>query len=314
MTRPEEENFTCKGDKKIPLIVVIAVIILMTPFLVKLVADKYAVSKIDEILETVKGDCYGIYDSAGYDLWTKSLEVKKFSLICAAEEVARFDLIRISNINASVSSDIPTKMLAEFDNAVVNADAKIFGRFGEIASKIGMTAVHYRGRIFYSLESGENLLSFTLNAENVGITVGEISVENLQNTAPVTGNITETAKRLFYTPNIVLNVTFKDTGFTDMAIERYAQTIGEENSSKALGRALHGIENRIRNQRNNNMETAHKLEEIYKFIQNPLEISITVTKEDNLSMSDIMKSINYSGWKGFANSFENFKPTITAKP
>lgn len=312
MSRTEEENSACKGDKKIPIIVLLAVLVLITPFLAKLIADKYAVSKIDTILEAAKGECYGIYESAGYDLWTKSLKVKNFSLICADEEAAKFDLISFSNIKASSAYDIPSGMLIKFDNAVVNADAKIFGRFGEIASKIGMTAVHYRGIISYSISGGKNTFTFTLNAENIGTAIGEIAVD-IRKSLPAGKSLGEIFTHFFNAPNISLNTTFKDTGFTNMAIERYAQTIGEENSTKALGRALHGIENRIRNQKNNKPEMAYKLEEIYKFIQNPGELSISVKSEDNLSLKEIMKSLDYSGWKGFANSFENFKPNITAK-
>lgn len=313
MARSEEENAACKGDKKIPLIVVLAVIVLITPFLAKLIADKYAVSKIDTILEAAKDECYGIYDSAGYDLWTKSLKVKNFSLICADEEAARFDLISFSDIKTLSAYDIPSRMLIRFDNAVVNADAKIFGRFGEIASKIGMTAVHYRGIVSYSLADGKNTISFTLNADNIGTAIGEISIGDPRKETPAGKSLAEIFEQLFYSSNISLITTFKDTGFTNMAIERYAQTIGEENSAKALGRALQGIENRIRNQKNNKPETAYKLEEIYKFIQNPGELSITVKSEDNMSLNEIVKSLNYSDWKGFANSVENFKPTITSK-
>lgn len=302
MTQECKTDSKLKTNRKKLFAVIITVIILIAPFFAAYVANRYVISKVNDALAAITNDCHYIYTSAKYNLWTNGLSVENFSIICLDEEVAKFDLINFKDVK--FSDNIPQRMLAEFDHGVMNADVKIFGPFGEIASKMGFAAITNRGRISYSSSENATRLSFTVNAENIGVLVGDIETDyselkNLDNLSVVN--------------KIKANITFKDNGFVDAAMGRYAETLGIESSEEARARALNGLEKRIYKTKQNQSTGASQLEEVYRFMQNPNEINITVTAEDNLSLMDVYNSLDYTSWRNFANSAEFFKPKITAQ-
>lgn len=303
MTQENKTNSKIKAGRKKIIVVVVAVIILIAPFLAAYVANKYVIFKVDNTLAAISNDCRYIYSSAKYNLWTNGLAVENFSIICLDEEVAKFDLINFKDVK--FSDNIPLSMLAEFDHAVIHADGKIFGSFGEAASKMGFATINNRGRLFYSISGNSGLLSFTINAENLGVLAGGIEAINLK--TKIIGHLPDGNDK------ITANITFKDNGLVEAAMGRYAETLNIESSEDARARALNGLEKRIYKAKQNNSAGVSQLEEIYKFMQNPNEIRVTIAAEDNLTLMEAYESLNFAGWRNFANSAEFFKPKITIK-
>lgn len=308
-SREIKEKTKEKRDKKIIVIIACAVALIIAPFFAAFIADKYAVARVDKALSALKDDCFTIYDSAGYNMWTGRFHLVNFSVICLGEEAAKFDSIDFTGVK--FDNDIPVVMTAEFDNAVFNADAKIFGRWGEIASKIGVTAVNNRGEAFYDISGDNASLIFTINGENVGVMAGTINVP--QGGAAGETDFIKIAEKILVSKGAQIDVTFSDNGFLDMVMARYAAAIGTDSSVKAFDRALNGIEKRINAMVKKAPGSEEKLAQIYRFIQDPSEINLRTSQEDGLSITDIYESLDYSGWKSFANSFNDFKPKITVK-
>lgn len=281
-------------------------LIIVIPMGVKFAVGKYTDKKLTALLDSIKEPCYVIYEKSEYDLFANHLTVSNVSVICMEEEAAKFAVIDFDSIKSG--NPFPANISADFKDGVINVDAKIFGHYGKLAAKLGYGPIPVYGNIHLTYNA--QLKTFTVDraevtAAGIGSVEAQLTVEDV-NAATLYG----AAQQILLNNYSKLWVSFKDKGFMERTIARYAGTINsDENSAKS--RALHGIERRISGMFKDNQKAREQLVQIYRFI----EVPSTLTAQSDgtpASIMSVIKALNYAGWRSFVHSIGNTPLTLQA--
>ena len=279
-------------------------LIVTLPMGAKFAIEKYADKKLTSFLSLINDPCYVIYEKSEYDIISRHLRVSNVSVICQDEEAARFAFVDFDNIR--LGSPIPESLSAKITKGVVNIDAKIFGQYGKLAGKLGYGPVEFSGDVTLSYDETSKVFKMeklSAKANGIGSLQCEFEVGNIDS-----DSLLGAVKQILNNDYTSLWVSFKDDGFMNKTIARYAGTINsDENSAKS--RALHGIERRISGKFKDNAFAKEQLVQIYRFIENPT--IITAKSEDKTaSLMAVVKSLSYSGWRSFVHSIEFLPLTL----
>ncbi len=294
--KPKKAKF-----RALAVFLAILAVIILFPFGAKFVANKYTDKKFTELLDSFKGPCYAIYEKSEYDIMTRRLKVTGMSVICGEEEAARFGLVDFGRIVSG--SPLPANLSAEFSDGTINADAKIFGRYGLLAEKLGYGPIPVSGSVIFTLgpvSKTFKMEKFSLKAETVGLIEAEFRVDGVNAASPAGA-----LKQIISNDYSDMWISFTNGGFAEKVMARYAAAVNSgEDTAKA--RALHGIERRISGKYKNDARTRDQLVQIYRFIESPSRVVIKSDGGEKASILSTLESADYGGWRSLLRSVEKF--------
>lgn len=294
--KPKKNKF-----KAVAVFIAVLLLIVAFPFGAKFAANKYTDNKFSELISSLRGYCYAIYEKSDYDIMTRHLKVFNLSVICGEEEAARFSLIDFNRIVSG--SPLPANLAAEFSGGVINADAKIFGNFNALAEKLGYSSVPVSGTMVFTLGAVSKtfkLEKLSVKAETLGNIAAEFRVDGVNAASPM-----DALNQIISNNYSDMWVSFTDAGLAERVITSYAEAINSDKNA-AKTKALQGIEKRISGKYKDNALMRDQLIQIYRFLESPSVIVIKSDSADKASLLSTVKTVDYSGWRRLLSSLENF--------
>lgn len=306
---PTKASSADKKQKRARVIIsvvflIILALIIIIPAGIKFSVGKYADKKLSSLLNNFKDPCYVIYENSDYDIFSNNFTVSNLSVLCMEEEAARFGEISFNNIKHG--KPLPANITAEIKNGIINVDAKVFGKYGKLASKLGYGPIPVSGSVMFTMGQASKIFrieQLDFVSPGLGRLQGEFQIDNV-NAYSFTGAL----QQILANDYTNLWISFTDDGFVEKTISRYAATI-ESDEKTAKSRALHGIERRISNKYKDDPHSREQLVQIYRFIENP---SVLTAKFDggDTSILSTVESLNYNGWRSFVHSISGFTLTL----
>lgn len=295
------------SSKKIIIFVVsiLVLLIIIAPVVSYFIANNNAKSKVAEFTKSMQGACSIQYGDVSYNIINRHLKISDINVSCDNEKAL---FIKEAEFNHIVSGiPVPLNVQADLKGGIIYTEAKVFKEYGEYASKLGYNNINFQGRITYTLgrvSKDFKIVTFNINADNIGLIQGQMKVPNAYDTdvKVIYNNILNSRPASF-------TFDFSDKGLKNTVISKFMQiaeldnnTIDEKIKNAVYKRAL-----------DTDNKTKANYTQLEKFLLTGNTISISLSENNNKSLSETINSFDITGYRKLLNSFKNAQVELVAK-
>lgn len=293
--------------KKIITLVVsfLVFLIIIAPTGAYFIANNNAKSKVAEFTKSIQGACSVQYGDVSYNIINRHLTISDIHVTCNNEKAL---FIKEAEFNHIVSgTPVPLNVQADLKGGIIYPEAKVFKEYGEYISKLGYNNINFQGRITYTLgkvSKDFKIVTFNINADNIGFIQGQMKVPDAYDTdvKVIYNNILNSKPASF-------TFDFSDKGLKNNVISKFIQiakldnnTINEKIKSAVYKRAV-DTDNR----------TKANYTQLEKFLLTGNAVSISLSENDNKSLSETINSFDITGYRKLLNSFKRAEVDLIAK-
>lgn len=294
------------SKKKTILFIVIFLILLLIvlPIVAYFIANTNAKSNVAEFANNFKSICDIKYGNVSYNILNRHLIVEDISIACNNEKIADFKKAEFNHIVRS--NPIPASLQVDITGGTLYNKASIFKDYGKAAADMGYDKLDFQGRVSYTLgKASKEFKIVTLNilTKDFGLIQGDVKVTNAydKDMKNLIKNIQNNPASFF--------ITFSDKGLKNKVINK-AALVFELNNDEFKTRASNAIYKRSLNADNFTKANYTQLE---KFLLNSESVSVKLNADDNMSISNTLNILDFTGYRKLLNSFKDLKVEVIAK-
>ncbi len=295
------------SKKKVIMFVMsfLVLLLVIAPTVTYFVMNKHASSQVEEFTENFKDICSIQYGKISYNILNRHLKVNDINIVCNNEQTATIDEVVFNHIVSG--TPVPLNVQANIKHALIHTNSKIFQPYGEYIAYFGYDKINFQGTITYTLgkvSKDFKIVGFDIIAHNIGNFTGQLKVPDVyaENIKVIYDNILNNKQASFY-------VDFNDKGFKYSLITKYTNMAGIENN-KVIEKIQNAIYKRAVNSDNRAKENYTQLE---KFLVSSNSISMTLSENDNKSITDTIHSFDMTGYRKMLGSIKNAEVDLIVK-
>lgn len=295
------------GSKKKVIIfaaVFLVLLLIIAPVAAYFIANSQAKSNVAQFTKDFKEICDIKYGSVSYNILNRHLIVEDISLSCSSEKIADIKKAEFNHIVRS--NPLPSNVQADITGGVLYNNASFFNEYGKAVYDMGFEKIYFQGRLTYTLGKASkefNLVTLNILAKDFGLIQGEAKVLNAydKDIKNIITNIKNNPASFY--------ITFNDKGLKTKVFEKFAAVSGL-NLDEVKTKTTNAIYKRSLNTDNLTKANYTQLE---KFLLNGQGISLKQNIEDNISLSNTLNKLDFSGYRKLLSSFNGLQVEIIAK-
>ena len=281
-------------------------LLIIAPVAAYFIANSQAKSNVAQFTKDFKEICDIKYGSVSYNILNRHLIVEDISLSCSSEKIADIKKAEFNHIVRS--NPLPSNVQADITGGVLYNNASFFNEYGKAVYDMGFEKIYFQGRLTYTLGKVSkefNLVTLNILAKDFGLIYFLFFPISIYAYDKDIKNIITNIKNnpaSFY-------ITFNDKGLKTKVFEKFAAVSGL-NLDEVKTKTTNAIYKRSLNTDNLTKANYTQLE---KFLLNGQGISLKQNIEDNISLSNTLNKLDFSGYRKLLSSFHGLQVEIIAK-